>query len=263
MNKDSLGDRMKDYESVPSLKLLRKTPVIIRIDGKNFHSYVKKIGAKKPFDENLIDTMAATTEFLCKNIQGCRLGYTQSDEITLLLIDYGNIESDAFFDNKVQKICSVVASMATAFFNQKIKEYRFDQYPLAFFDARCFNVPKEEVCNSFIWRQQDMTRNSIQMLARSLISHKQCENKNSSQLQDMMMEFFKVNWNDLETYKRRGTCVYKELVFNDDNTTKTKWKIDKEIPIFTQDRSFIDKWTIANTVEDILLGLHRAEAGVY
>lgn len=264
---DGLGNRMKTYESVSSSKLVRRIPVIVRVDGKAFHSWTKKIKAKKPFDEDLIDAMALTTKYLCENIQGCRLGYTQSDEISLLLVDYSSIESDAYFDNKVQKICSVVSSLATGFFNRAILLKHFDTqvipYPLAFFDARCFNVPKEEVCNAFIWRQQDCTRNSIQMLARSLFSHKECENKNSSELQDMMMLKHNVNWNDLETYKKRGTCVYKELEFRDDNTTRTKWKIDKDIPIFTQDREFISKWTMSGNVEELLKCWHRAEYGVY
>ena len=106
MKKDSLGDRMKNnYESRAKIKLLRRTPVIIRLDGKAFHTFTK--GMKRPYDSLLVDTMQQTMLELCKNIQGCKLGYTQSDEITLLLIDYTNLNTDAWFDYEVQKICSI------------------------------------------------------------------------------------------------------------------------------------------------------------
>ena len=247
--KDSLGDRIKEYESVPSLKLTRRTPVIVRLDGKAFHSWVKKAKCEKPFDNNLIRIMQGTTAYLCKNVQGCRIGYCQSDEITLLLIDYGTLESDAYYDNSVQKICSVTSSMATAYFNN-LSLLIFANSPLAMFDSRCFNVPKEEVNNTFLWRQQDASRNSVQMLARSFFSHKECENKNNSELQDMMMEKHNVNWNELETYKKRGTCVYKKLGENN----KPEWFIDKNIPIFSQEKDFVGKWVQSRSVEELLIG---------
>lgn len=257
MKRDSLGDRMKGYESVPSFKLTRRTPVIVRIDGKAFHSYTKKIKAKKPFDEDLMYLMTETALFLASNISGCKFVYTQSDEISLLITDYETVNTEAWFDNKLQKIVSVAASMATAKFNS-ISDLYFKGSPLAMFDARAFNIPREDVANYFIWRQNDASRNSVQMLARSLFSHKQCEGKSGSQLQDMMMETHKVNWNDLSTDKKRGTAIYKHL---DDSILF--WKIDKNIPIFTQDHFFIDKWLIAKPVEELLKNIQAAEAGVF
>ena len=119
--RDELGIRMKNfYESVPKTKLLRRTPVAIRIDGKAFHSFTR--GMKKPFDFILIESMQKTMQYLCENIQGCVLGYTQSDEITLLLIDYKRLNSDAWFDYEVQKMCSIAASMATMAFNRYFAE---------------------------------------------------------------------------------------------------------------------------------------------
>ena len=103
---DDLGNRMKTfYEQIPKTKLMRRTPVIIRIDGKAFHTFTR--GFKRPFDEILIKTMQETTKYLCENIQGCVLGYTQSDEITLVLVDYQRFESCAWFDYEIQKICSI------------------------------------------------------------------------------------------------------------------------------------------------------------
>ena len=119
--RDELGIRMKNfYESVPKTKLLRRTPVAIRIDGKAFHSFTR--GMKKPFDFILIESMQKTMQYLCENIQGCVLGYTQSDEITLLLIDYKRLNSDAWFDYEVQKMCSIAASMTTMAFNRYFAE---------------------------------------------------------------------------------------------------------------------------------------------
>ena len=198
---DDLGTRMKEfYESIPKTKLMRRTPVIIRIDGKAFHTFTK--GFKKPFDEILIKTMQETTKYLCENIQGCVLGYTQSDEITLVLVDYKKLNSAAWFDYEVQKMCSIAASMTTMAFNRifakNVKEYdmewkcgltpqsveiqkaHYDYIDVlskavekgAMFDARVFNIPKEEVTNCIYWRQLDASRNSIQMVGQANFSHK-------------------------------------------------------------------------------------------
>lgn len=113
---DDLGIRMKTfYEQVPKTRLIRRCPVAIRIDGKAFHTFTRKF--QKPFDEILIKSMQDTMKYLCENIQGCVLGYTQSDEITLILVDYKKLTSDAWFDYEVQKMCSIAASMTTMAFN--------------------------------------------------------------------------------------------------------------------------------------------------
>ena len=117
MVNDELGKRMKEfYESVPKTRLVRRTPVAIRIDGKAFHTFTR--GFEKPFDSVLMKAMQETMRYLCKNIQGCVFGYTQSDEITLILIDYQKLDSSAWFDYEVQKMCSISSSMATMVFNK-------------------------------------------------------------------------------------------------------------------------------------------------
>ena len=121
MTRDDLGDRMKDYyESRSKTRLTRRMPVIIRLDGKAFHTFTK--GFKKPFDMIMVKAMQETMKYLCENIQGCVLGYTQSDEITLVLVDYNKLDTDAWFDYDVQKLCSVSASMATLIFNSRFQE---------------------------------------------------------------------------------------------------------------------------------------------
>jgi len=260
MDKTSLGDRMKtNYESVSQTRLTRRTPVIIRLDGKAFHTFTK--GMKRPFDENLIQCMTTTTRNLVENIEGCEFGYTQSDEISLLLTDYKKFKTQAWFDYKVQKIVSVAASMCTAYFNRIFfKNYGFGKP--AFFDARVFSIPKEEVVNYFIWRQQDATRNSIQMVGQSVFSHKELHGKSCDEIQEMLWSQKGINWNDIDTEKKMGSCVYKRYFVSEmkqtsinvvdnkavsvgydyDGTIRTEYYIDKEPPIFTKDRDYIQKF---------------------
>lgn len=269
--KDSLGDRMKEYyENRAKTYLTRRTPVIIRLDGKAFHTFTK--GFKKPYDEIFHNTMNKTMKYLCENIQGCKLGYTQSDEITLLLTDYDTLTTDAWFGYSVQKMCSVAASMATMTFN-KILAYEIETYKWewstsltpqsvsiqkahneyvdslikaankgAMFDARCFNIPVEEVANCFIWRQQDATRNAIQMLGQCNFSHKELHGRSCNDIQDMLMLQKGINFNDMPTEFKRGVCCVKKEVPCIDRLVgyKTDWVFDLDIPIFTQDRDYIE-----------------------
>lgn len=248
MDKTALGNRMKSYEAIPKNFLMRRQPVIIRLDGKAFHSFTR--GFDKPFDAELMKAMQQTMKYLCEEIQGCVVGYTQSDEITLVLCDYQKLDTDAWFGYNVQKMVSVAASMATLAFNQKIKEamteLSADNYCSfiqklsriagqikkgALFDARCFTLSIAEVNNCLLWRQQDATRNSIQSLAQSLYSQKQIEGINTKDLQDKMFTEKGVNWNDLSTSKKRGSCCIK---------TENGWEIDEEIPIFSQNPEYIN-----------------------
>lgn len=260
MTRDDLGDRMKDYyESRSKTRLTRRMPVIIRLDGKAFHTFTK--GFKKPFDMIMVKAMQETMKYLCENIQGCVLGYTQSDEITLVLIDYQNLNSDAWFDYEVQKLCSVSASMATFAFNRAFVKHvtdylynpeGYDGSPIsaydwaskegAFFDARCFNIPKEEVTNCLLWRQQDATRNSIHMTGRAYFSHKQIEGLNSNDIQDLLLQEKGINWNDLPTTLKRGSCCIKKYRQTMNQTLRGYWCIDDEIPIFKDEgRDYIEK----------------------
>ena len=245
---DSLGDRMKGYENVTRVHLTRRTPVIIRIDGKAFHTWTKQLKhvdnelEQDPFSGIMNAAMAETTRQLVTNIQNAVLGYTQSDEISILLNDWKTLETDAWFSANIQKMVSVAASMATVYFNNSIPDmlhtYRNlsgKQLSSAMFDARVFNLPKEEVANYFIWRQQDASRNSVQMLARHYFSHRELHRKNNSEIQDMLMGTFGINWNDIDTWKKRGCCALR------DPFCLNGVVIDREIPIFTQDRNYIEK----------------------
>lgn len=255
----TIMQRMKaNYESRSKTFLTRRTPVIIRLDGKAFHTYTK--GLNKPFDEGLIADMEATTKYLCENIQGVKLGYCQSDEISLLLTDYDDLQTQAWFDYNVQKMTSISASMATANFNQlrlerEILKYTYEQgyesyadsLPLpnlAFFDSRVFNIPNEEVSNYFLARQKDAVKNSIAMLAQSLYSHKELNQKNQSDMQEMCFQKGQ-NWNDLDYRKKRGCTIIKvdtEIITENGTTTRGKWK-SVETPM-TFDQKYFDNLQI-------------------
>lgn len=277
MADNSLDVRMKGYERVTRTYLTRRTPVIIRVDGKAFHTFTK--GFEKPFDSVMVEAMQATMKYLCENIEGCVIGYTQSDEITLVLCDYKKLTSQAWFDDNVLKMCSISASMATMAFNkyfaelaQKWEDEEFSKIPIigtevadkaqeerwynysnahnssivngAMFDSRVFNIPKEEVCNCLLWRQQDATRNSIQAVAQSYFPHKQIQNKSNNVLQDKLFTEKGINWNDYPTHLKRGSCCVKKMVEvptpNGETVSRLKWVIDKEIPIFSQEPAYIN-----------------------
>ncbi len=272
--KDALGDRMKAYENISRNYLTRRVPAIIRLDGKAFHTFTR--GMKKPFDPVLTQAMQQTMKSLCENVQGCVLGYTQSDEITLVLTDYATIKTDAWFGYNIQKVASIAASMATLafdrefiaaheeWFNTSFENGTSDQPGFsqldslyaskkhrAMFDARVFSIPKEEVCNCLIWRQQDATRNSIEAVGQAFFSQSQLNKKNQSDIQEMLWSQHGINWNNFPTESKRGSCCVKQHIqtpMEDPRNpgqqitvTRRKWVVDHEIPIFTQDRDYIEK----------------------
>lgn len=193
-----LGDRMKSYECAARTTLVPRMPILIRIDGKAFHTFTQ--GLKRPFCEDLNSTMDLTTHRLLEDIQGAILGYTQSDEISLLLQCDAKNESEAWFGGGIQKITSVAASMATAYFNSSWREWNGKT---ALFDARVWNMPWEDVPNYFIWRHKDWYRNSVSMAARAHFSHQDCHKQSVSDLMDMLHSIGKP-WQDLTDRERNG-----------------------------------------------------------
>ena len=272
--KDSLGDRMKRYEGVSRNFLTRRIPVIIRLDGKAFHTFTK--GMKKPFDRILMGTMQDTMKYLCESIQGCVFGYTQSDEITLVLTDYATVATDAWFSYNVQKMTSIAASMATLAFNKcftDVVEAALQYYDMessiqgaldfdysvyedkfwrALFDARVFSIPKDEVCNCLVWRQQDATRNSIEAVGQANFSHKELHCKSCNDIQEMLWSQKGINWNDFPVDCKRGSCCYrteKTLPMQDPRAPEKEimvsrriWVVEQEPPIFTQNREYVERW---------------------
>lgn len=281
MDQSSIGTRMKSYEDAQKTYLTRRMPVMIRVDGNAFHTFTR--GFERPFDNIMTESMQRTMKYMCENISGCVLGYTQSDEITLLLIDYKKKNQGAWFGYVKRKVETIAASMATMAFNEsfadvltekmekdiseaktdedieKIKAYYFKYMKKcgkAMFDARAFNIPEFEVPNEFIWRQQDCTRNSIQSVGHANFSDKEMEGKHMGEIQDMLMLKKGINWNNYPVYLKRGSCCVKENYFIPENEIpekhrnnlvlktpdsdesgvwRSRWVIDKNIPIFTKE----------------------------
>lgn len=226
---DALGDRMKGYEMAARTALPRRLPVIVRLDGRAFHTLTR--GSVKPFDPQFMEWMDFTARAVCEDAQGAVLAYVQSDEISVLLHNYRRLQSEAWFDNQVQKIVSVAASIASVAFSRTSGKW-------AHFDARAFVLPEAEVCNYFVWRQQDATRNSVQMAARARFSHRECNEKSCSALQEML-HADGVNWNDYSADEKRGRCVLRET-FERDGAVRHEWRVDRNTPIFTKNRAYIE-----------------------
>lgn len=237
---NALGARMKDrYEDRARAYLPRRTYTILRVDGKAFHSFLRH--AQRPYDDEVAAAMEKVGAALLTECQGSRLGYTQSDEVSVLLTDFEKPSTAAWFDGNVQKMVSVAAARATATFNDV---YRISG-SRALFDARVFTIPdRVEVINYFIWRQQDAVRNSIQMLAHSLYSEKEMYQKNTSVLQEMC--FAKGhNWNDVPARHKRGAVVKRVAVGLADRMAfafgpGTVCSVDHSPPIFTQERAYLE-----------------------
>lgn len=208
---------------------MRRTPVILRLDGKAFHTFTR--GLQRPYDEKFNQAMSDTTLELCNSIQGAVFGYTQSDEISILIQDWKTIKTDCWFGNNVQKMVSISASIATAKFNETFQHP--SKTSMALFDSRVFNLPEHEVVNYFIWRGNDCSRNSVSSLAQTHFPHKDLHGKSMADMHDMLKLQKNINWNDMPTRFKRGGCV----VLNDDG----KFVIDNEPPIFTKDREYIER----------------------
>jgi tRNA(His) guanylyltransferase len=253
------------YEDRMRIFLPRRTYTIIRVDGKAFHTYTK--GLKEPFDEGLAEDMDLTACYLCKNIQGAKFAFVQSDEISILLTDFDKIDTDAWFDGNIQKMASIAAGLATAEFNRLRLRRKFnttiatagtilDLFKMATFDARVFTIPCDyEVENYFIWRQKDATKNSISSVALSLYSHRELEGKNGDQKQEMIFQKG-INWNDYAPKYKRGRIIFKQEFevevspknYNQDKKTtvmRTRWAAN-DCPIFTQNREFLLKYIPKN-----------------
>jgi tRNA(His) 5'-end guanylyltransferase len=272
-DKDKLGDRMKKYENEYRHYLQPKVPVIIRLDGKAFHTFTR--GFNKPFDTVLMTAMQETMKYLCENIQNCVFGYTQSDEITLVLLANRNEDTSQWFDGNLQKMTSVSASMATFQFNRIFAELvkrtceeretkgitcyahtedMEDRYAEhiklaaekgAFFDARAFNVPEDDVINCVIWRQLDAMRNSKQMVGQAFYSARELERKSTDIIVKMLKADHGIDWGEYPADFRHGSaCIKKQRIINKGLPTeaiRSTWVIDKNMPFLVGDREYFNR----------------------
>jgi len=215
-----IGNRMKAYERTAEFLLPRRIPVLLRLDGKSFHTFTRKFFGKN-WNMHFIEQMIETAKAIMSEIQGCNFCYSQSDEISFLLTDYKTIRTDPWFDYDIRKLISISAGMASAVFTKQFNE-------IACFDSRCFSIPQDDVCNYFIWRQLDATRNAIQMAGREYFSHKSLHKVNCDQIQEKLFQEKNVNFNDYPIIRKRGFCI-------------VNGELDDQIPIFSKDRNFVEK----------------------
>lgn len=260
-NRNSLGARMKTYEAVSKIFLTPGIPKIVRLDMRAGHTFCRDF--VRPFDDVFSECMIHTTKELCAQVTGVVMGYTQSDEISLVINDVteeGNINS--FFNGNVEKIVSVSASIATIAFNKKymevvqaipqddkMKEVYEKNLWTAQFDSRVFCLPNVTgVHNYILWRQNDATRNSIQMAGHACFTQKQMHAKDNNEIQDMLMLEKGINWNDFPAKYKRGSMVVKEFYEKEAVTpdgvshgtaVRSRW-VEREIPVLTKDRTLVE-----------------------
>lgn len=225
---DGLGDRMKrNYEKPSRSFLTRRTPVILRLDGKAFHTFTRQF--EKPFDMEYKKLMIHTTMHLCNRIQGAKFAYTQSDEISILLTDFDTHTTEAWFNYNIQKMCSVAASMASAIMNVKyIEKYGHPNTgELPVFDCRAFNIPEDEVANYFRWRAKDWKRNSILMLTGAHYSVNEMKGKKQPDMHEMLHQKG-VNWAKLLDVWKNGTMFSKVQIGMGEDSERTRWYFSHE-----------------------------------
>ena len=215
---EGLPARMKRYEAVSYHTLTRRVPVILRVDGRAFHTLTRSL---EGWSTEFSNKIAATAVAVMQEMQGCAFAYCQSDEISFLLTDYQTIKTQPWFNYELEKIISISAAIASVSFSLQFGSP-------AEFDSRAFSVPQDEACNYFIWRQQDATRNAINMVGQQHFSPKQLHGKSTDDVQEMLFQEKAIKFNDYTAAQKRGVCV-------------VRGEIDKEIPIFTQDRKYVEK----------------------
>lgn len=253
-----IGFRMKEYEYVTKGKLINKMPIAIRVDGKAFHTFTR--GMEKPLDDVIRYAMQNTMLYLCSQIPNCVIGYTQSDEITIVLYNK-NRNAESWFDNDIQKITSVSASLTTLAFNLNFSnmidllnannvefnpELYISRKNSALFDSRVFNIPEYEVNNMLIWRQLDARRNAISSLAQSVFSGDSRKELKNKKLEDLlaMLESKNIFFENMPDDFKLGCTAVKKIV-NIDSTksvARLKWAIDRSIPNFIEDKNYVDNF---------------------
>ena len=260
MDKSTLGARMKKYERSYDYQIIGRIPIIIRLDGKGFSKWTKKCKFIKPFDHLMSGQMSRAMKETAEKIEGCMFSYTQSDEITFVLRNDQSLEATPWFDNRIQKIGSVVNSIFTAHFNNFDK--KLYDFPLAYFDARVFAVPtKSEILNGLIWRQNDCVKNSISAacyyevakIKGKKTTRKMMHGLNQKQQQELLFAEAGINWNDYPIKFKRGSCCYRveyNLTIDGNDCVRSKWVIDNDMPIITKNRKFLEDilWTEADEI---------------
>ncbi len=239
--------RMKEqYEDRFRIMLPRRTYTIIRVDGRAFHTWTR--GLKRPYCKELMAAMDEVALEMCRSISGAQMAYVQSDEVSILVTDFAKIDTNAWFDNNLQKLCSISASIATAKFNLLPWVQQAAKGP-AHFDSRVFQIPDPvEVCNYFVARQKDATRNSVSMLAQSYYSPSQLHGVSCEKMHDLIHEKGD-NWANHPVRFKHGGAIVKVMCESYTKQTKVgeveipahaEWAV-VDPPVFTQDRAWLQE----------------------
>ena len=241
MIKKTLGSRMKNYEKSTDFRIIPRTPIIIRIDGKGFLELTKKLNCEKPYDERFASWMKKTSVMVAEKVQGCVFAYLQSDEITFVIRTDQSLENAPWFDNRIQKVVSIISSVASVCFNKEMSQWwrsnggADGDVPLGFFDCRAFPVPSMmEVVNCLVWRQRDCVKTSINEACQiefnkrfgKRVAKKMLQNKKQNQQQDLLLEKIGIDWNKYCEEFKNGIVTYKG--------SGEKWET-KSAPIFVSD----------------------------
>lgn len=243
-SRDSLGDRMKRYEAVWRTRLVPRLPMIVRVDGKAFHTLTREM--QRPFDPEFVEHMLAVATSLCREIDGAQMAYVQSDEISVLVRDDQTLHTQPWFDKELEKTVSITAGAASAEMTLRLNQR-------AVFDARAFVLPPAEVANYYIWRQQDATRNSVSMAAYAELGRtmgaKEAQallhGKTWGEQQELLFAHCGINWSHYPTHLKRGACVVptaEERSGRDGPVARRVWRADCDIPAFSQDREYVEKF---------------------
>lgn len=245
MTTKSLHDRMKTYEEATRTRLVPRMPAIIRVDGRAFHTFTRRFIS--PYDPGFHACMADAAQALCEEVHGARFAFLQSDEISVLVADYRTFSTQPYFGGQVQKITSIAAAVVSTAFSRALLQrglLNVDGERWPHFDARVFNLPRAEVCNYFISRQQDATRNSIQSAGQAVFSHRRLMGLSMSEVQDLLMLEHGINWSRYSAAQKRGVAIVKVKAppVGEEEGPRWVWSLDDEIPVFTKDRAYVDRW---------------------
>lgn len=217
----SLGERMKGHEAPTRLVLPRKTLTAVRVDGRAFHTWTR--GLERPYSAALMSAMAEATQTLCEEVAGSVIGYTQSDEISVVFQDFASKHSEPWFGGVVQKVCSIAASCVTAVFARQ-----FPDRPPALFDARAFTLPDQtEAANYLVWRQRDAQKNAVSMLAEHYFSSKSLRGMSTPERRARLIEEAGVNPDDEDPRFLHGQVLHRVTVtekvsYRDKRTGETR-----------------------------------------
>ena len=273
--KNDLTSRMKEnYELRARHYFPRRTFLLVRCDGRSFHSYTR--GLEKPYDRELMECMDAAAIELCKGVAGAKFAFVQSDEISVLMTDFEDVSSQAWFDNCQNKIESITASIATMAFNLKVAEFNREgktklgltKKPNAMFDSRAWVIPDPiEVENYFVDRQKDAERNSVTLLAGNYASHKELHGKSVSDRHEIIhaagdnwakhpvrfkhggiirrmvtVDLLKVEQDKLDIIaKKKLSEKAAAKLLASDPAARTHWELDENTPVFMQDKNYLRK----------------------